>query len=619
MCGITGWVDFGRDLSGERPVLQAMTDALAKRGVDGQGLWLSGNAALGHTRTAVIDLAGGAQPLAVEEDGHPVAVIVHNGEIYNFKQLRTELEARGRRFRTRTDTEVALQAYLEWGPSFAERLEGIFAFAIWDVRRDELVLVRDRLGVKPLFYSLLPEGGVLFGSEPKALLAHPEVRPVVDVEGLRELFSVAKQPGRAVFRDMRELLPGHTLTIGRDGAREHAYWQLTARPHTDDLGGTIERVRSLLHDIVLRELVSDVPLCTALSGGLDSSTVTAIAANWRWKLDGERIRTFVTTFDDYVENFQRDDVRFSPDEPYAVEVARHVSSDHVNIRLSPDDLMDPQDRLQVLLAQDGPSTLGDMDTSNYLTSRRIKTHSTVALVGEVADEIFGGYNWMFKPECVNADAFPWVLNEGLHPGNKGGQGRDLFGLGFLEKLDMAGHYADTYREAAAQAPHQEGESPEESRMRTIGYLTLTRWLPMLLDRSDRLSMAHGLELRLPYADHRLVEYLYNTPWSFKTFDGQEKSLLRAVARDLLPASVLERKKSPWPVTQDPAYTRMLHAELAALIADGTAPILPYLDLDAVRRTLAEPGEAHDWPSRMHLEMALQFNAWLTHYDVELAI
>ncbi|GAA2150399.1 asparagine synthase (glutamine-hydrolyzing) [Kitasatospora kazusensis] len=618
MCGIAGWVDFEHDLSDERPVLQAMTDALANRGVDGQGLWLSGCAALGHTRTAVIDLAGGAQPLAVEEDGRTVAVIVHNGEIYNFKQLRTELQARGRRFRTRTDTEVALQAYLEWGPAFAERLEGIFAFAIWDVRREELVLVRDRLGVKPLFYTRLPEG-VLFGSEPKALLAHPKVRPVVDVEGLRELFSVAKQPGRAVFRDMAELLPGHTLTIGRDGVRDRTYWELTARPHTDDLPQTVETVRSLLHDIVLRELVADVPLCTALSGGLDSSTVTAIAADWRWKLDGERIRTFVTTFDDYVEKFQRDDVRFAPDEPYAVEVAGHIRSNHVNIRLSPSQLMDQKDRLQVVLAQDGPATLGDMDTSNYLTSREIKTHSTVALVGEVADEIFGGYNWMFKPECVGADTFPWVVNEGLHPSNRGGQGRDLFGTGFLDKLDMAGHYADTYRTAAAQAPHQEGESPEESRMRTIGYLTLTRWLPMLLDRSDRLSMAHGLELRLPYADHRLVEYLYNTPWSLKTFDGQEKSLLRAVARDLLPASVLERKKSPWPVTQDPAYTRMLHAELAALVADETAPVLPYLNLDAVRRTLAEPGDAHDWPSRMHLEMALQFNTWLTHYNVELAI
>ncbi|MFC5028978.1 asparagine synthase (glutamine-hydrolyzing) [Streptomyces sp. DSM 41987] len=618
MCGIAGWVDFGQDLSQKRSVLQAMTDAVAKRGVDDQGLWVSRHAALGHTRTAIIDLADGVQPLTVEEDGRPVAVIVYNGEVYNYKQLRTELQGRGHQFRTRSDTEVVLRSYLEWGPDCAKRLEGIFAFALWDLRREELLLVRDRFGVKPLFYHRLPEG-VLFGSEPKSLLANPLIRPVVDADGLREMFAVAKKPGQAVFRDMRELLPGHTLTIGSAGVVDRTYWELEARPHTDTLQETITNVRSLLEDIVLRELVADVPLCTALSGGLDSSSLTAIAAQWRWKLDGARLRTFVTTFDDYAEKFQADDVRFSPDEPFAIEVAEHLSSDHVNIRLSSHDLMDPKTRLMALLAQDAPSTLGDMDTSNYLTSREIRTHSTVALVGEVADEIFGGYNWMFNPETVGADAFPWVAHEALQPSSMKGQGRGLFDDGLLQKLDMRRYYTDSFHEAAAEAPHQEGESPEEYRMREIGYLTLTRWMPMLLDRSDRLSMAHGLELRVPYCDHRLVEYLYNTPWSFKTFDGREKSILRAAVRDLLPASVLERKKSPWPVTQDPAYTAMLHEELTALISDPNSPILPYLDNKAVEHTLRNPGAANDWPSRMHIETALQFNSWLSHYNVELVV
>jgi len=618
MCGIAGWVDFAQDLAQQGPALQAMTDALAKRGVDDQGVWLSSRAALGHTRTAIIDPTDGTQPLTVDQDGAPAAVIVYNGEVYNFKQLRTELEDRGHSFRTRSDTEVVARAYLEWGAECAERLEGIFAFGIWDLRCHELFLVRDRFGVKPLFYHRSPDG-VVFGSEPKALLANPLVSPVVGVEGLRELFSVAKKPGQSVFRDMQALLPGHSLTIDRDGVTDRRYWALEAKPHTDDLQQTIGTVRSLLEDIVLRELVADVPLCTALSGGLDSSSITAIASMWRWKLDGKRMRTFVTTFDGYAKNFQADDVRFSPDEPYAIEVAEHVSSEHVNIVLSTQDLMDPKTRLAVVLAQDGPSTLGDMDTSNYLTAREIKTHSTVALVGEVADEIFGGYNWMFNPECVNAEAFPWVVNEGLQPSSLNGQGRGLFDHGLLKKMDMAGYYADSYHEALAEAPLLDSDSPEESRMRAIGYLTLTRWMPMLLDRGDRLSMAHGLELRVPYCDHRLVEYLYNTPWSFKTFDGREKAILRAAVADLLPASVLERKKSPWPVTQDPAYTRMLHEELSALIADETSPILPYLNLEAVERTLANPGAANDWPSRMHIEMALQFNSWLVNYGVELDV
>lgn len=619
MCGIVGWVDFRRDLTEARPTLRAMTETLARRGVDDQGLWIQGNAAFGHTRTSIIDLEGGAQPLTVEEDGRIRAVIVYNGEVYNFKQLRSELEARGQRFRTRSDTEVVLRAYLQWGIDFVKRLEGIFAFAIWDLRRQQLVMARDRLGVKPLFYSLRPEG-ILFGSEPKALLANPLVRPVVDLDGLRELFATAKKPGQSVFRDMAELRPGHTLTVGRGGAVDRAYWKLEARPHTDDVDGTVRHVRSLLDEIVLRELVADVPLCTALSGGVDSSAVTAIAAKWRWQLDGEQIRTFVTTFDEYAKRFQPDDVRFSPDEPYAAEVARHLNTEHVPIVLSTSDLMDQETRRAVLLAQDMPTTLGDMDTSNYLTSARIKSHSTVALAGEVADEIFGGYNWMHDPDLLAAGTFPWTANEPRQPGSPKGQGRGLFDNGLMDKLELGAYYADHFQQAVAEAPHQEGESAEERRMRDVSYVTLTWWLPMLLDRGDRLSMAHGLELRVPYADHRLVEYLYNTPWSYKTFDGREKSILRAAVRDLVPASVLERTKSPWPVTQDPAYASMLHGELAGLLADPDSPVLPFLDTTAARRTIEEPSSiAHEWVSRMNIEMALEFNSWLKLYGVELAI
>lgn len=619
MCGIVGWVDYGRDLARERPTLEAMTRTLAARGVDDRGLWIGGHAAFGHTRTSIIDLEGGAQPLTVEEDGRPLAVIVYNGEVYNFKQLRGELEARGHRFRTRSDTEVVLRAYLEWGADAAKRLEGIFAFAIWDVRREELLLVRDRLGVKPLFYALRPDG-VLFGSEPKALLANPHVRPVVDLAGLREMFATAKRPGQSVFRDMSELLPGHTLTIGRNGPVDRTYWTLEARPHTDGKDATVRHVRGLLEEIVLRELVADVPLCTALSGGVDSSAITAIAAKWRWQLDGERVRTFVTTFDEYAQRFRPDDVRFSPDEPYAAEVSRHLGTEHVPIVLSTGDLMGRETREAVLRAQDMPTTLGDMDTSNYLTSRRIKEHSTVALAGEVADEIFGGYNWMHDKDLLNAGTFPWTANEPRQPGSPKGQGRGLFDGGLMDKLELGTYYADHFQEVRARAPHQEGESPAERRMRDVSYATLTWWLPMLLDRGDRLSMAHGLELRVPYADHRLVEYLYNTPWSLKTFDGREKSILRAAVADLVPSSVLERTKSPWPVTQDPAYAAMLHEELSALLNDPSSPSLPFLDLDAVRRTIEEPsGIAHEWVSRMNIEMALEFDAWLRLYDVEPAI
>src|SRR5215475_5810375 len=224
MCGITGWVDFGRDLSGQREILDAMTDALASRGPDARGVWLAGHAGLGHTRNSVIDLAGGLQPMVAEEDGRPVAVLTYSGEVYNFREVRRELENRGHRFRTRSDTEVVLRSYLEWGADCGLHLEGMFAFAVWDVRRQELVLVRDRMGIKPLFFRRLPEG-ILFASEPKSLLAHPATKAVVDADGLREIFSTAKIPGQAVFKEMAELRPGYTMTVTRSGITERRYWQ----------------------------------------------------------------------------------------------------------------------------------------------------------------------------------------------------------------------------------------------------------------------------------------------------------------------------------------------------------------------------------------------------------
>ncbi|ONI77919.1 asparagine synthase (glutamine-hydrolyzing) [Actinosynnema sp. ALI-1.44] len=619
MCGIAGWVDFGRDLTGERPTLDAMTNALASRGPDARGLWLAGHAGLGHTRNSVIDLAGGIQPMVAEQDGKPIAVLSYSGEVYNFRELRTELEGAGHRFRTRSDTEVVLRSYLEWGADCGSHLEGMFAFGVWDIRRQELVLVRDRMGIKPLFYTRLPTG-VLFGSEPKALLAHPAVRPAVDADGLREVFSTAKVPGRTVFRDMHQLLPGHTLTVNADGLTQREYWTLRARPHTDDLDTTVAKIRSMLAEIVTRELVADVPLCTTLSGGIDSSTVTALAQQARLAMGDGPVRTITANFVGYAENFRPDDQRDTPDAPYAAELARHVGADHTDIVLGSADLIDPAARHAAMVAQDMPTMLGDMDTSLYLMLRATREHSTVALTGETADEIFCGFKWLHDPELVAAETFPWVASEKRHRGCRKGHGRELFDRGFLDKLDMTRYYADNYQQTLAQTPHQDGESVVDHRMRELSYCHLTRWLPMLLDRGDRLAMASGLETRVPFCDHRLVEYVYNTPWALKTFDGREKSLLRAAVRDLVPKSVLDRPKSPYPVTQDPAYTHALHRELAAVLADPQSPVLPFLDIEAAQQTVKDTsGVTHEWHTRSSTEMALQFNAWLKHYHVEIAL
>ncbi|WP_116204118.1 asparagine synthase (glutamine-hydrolyzing) [Amycolatopsis circi] len=619
MCGITGWVDYSRDLALARPTLESMTRVLGNRGPDSEAVWLGRHAGLGHARTAVIDLAGGLQPMAARDGDQVQAVVTYGGEVYNFAEVREQLREAGHRFRTASDTEVVLRAYLEWGAECASRLEGMFAIAIWDPLSEELFLARDRIGIKPLFYAPLPDG-VVFGSEPKALLANPAVRPVVDRQGLRELMSTAKAPGVSVFRDLRELPPGHLAVVSRRGIRVQRYWQLRAKRHTDDLPTTIATVRDLLGDIVQRELTADVPLCSALSGGLDSSTLTAFAAG-TLGAHGDRVRTITTTFDGYGDNFRPDDTRGAPDGPFAAQVVRAFDTDHVDIVLKTADLIDPDTRLTTVRAQDMPTPYGDMDASLFHTFRRIKQHSTVALLGEGADELFGGYVWMHQPEFIGAGTFPWIAREQLHDGSRtAGLGRGLLDQGLLGKIDMPGHYAALYRQACEEAPHQEGESAEERLLRDVCYQHLTHWLPMLLDRDDRLSMASGLEARVPFCDHRLVEYLYNVPWSMKTFDGSEKSILRSTVADKLPHDVLWRRKSPWPVTQDPAYTHALQKDLAALLAEPDAPVRQLIDVEAARlASTSTSDEAYGWHSRMNIELVLQLDLWLRDYDVELAV
>ncbi|MEU7688993.1 asparagine synthase (glutamine-hydrolyzing) [Microbispora hainanensis] len=613
MCGISGWVDFGRDLRRERETVQAMTDTMACRGPDAEGMWLAPHAAFGHRRLAIIDIEGGRQPMIADAGGEVVAALTYSGEAYNFRELRAELIQRGHRFRTQSDTEVVLEAYLEWGEDFASRLNGMYAFAIWDLRSEELLLVRDRMGIKPLYYYPTPHG-VLFGSEPKAILANPLAERVVDADGLREILSFVKTPECAVFRGMYEVRPGQVVKVRREGLSKRRYWRLEGREHTDDLQTTIRTVRELLEDIIERQLISDVPLCTLLSGGLDSSAVTALAAR---ALAGKgAVRSFSVDFAGYSENFQADDMRDTPDTPYVHDVVRHVGSDHTDIVLDSADLMDPAVRAAVLRARDLPLGIGDMDTSLYLLFKAIRKHSTVALSGESADEVFGGYRWFHDPEAVDSGTFPWLAMQG--PTGLATLG-EFLNEDLLGKLDLPAYRADSYQRALAEVPRVPGETGLQKRMREVSYLHLTRFVQILLDRKDRMSMAVGLEVRVPFCDHRLVEYVFNAPWSMKTFDGHEKSLLRAATADLLPRSVVERRKVPYPSTQDPAYERALRAEVARVL-DGDPPIKGLVDAAKVRGILDQPvGAVSLQGARTSLEGILQINAWLEAYNVRLMI
>jgi asparagine synthase (glutamine-hydrolysing) len=611
VCGIAGWISYQRDLRAEQAAVDAMTETMACRGPDARGTWVHGPAALGHRRLAVIDLPGGRQPMSATAPGGGQVAMVYSGEVYNFTELRAQLAARRHAFTTDSDTEVVLRGYLEWGDAVAEHLNGMYAFAIWDEREQKLVMIRDRMGIKPFYYHPTADG-VLFGSEPKAILANPLVRPTVTTDGLRELFTFVKTPGHAFWDGMREVEPGTVVTVDRDGHRVRTYWELETRPHTDDRDATVAQVRELLDDIIRRQLVADVPLCTLLSGGLDSSAMTALAAR-QLAVHGGTVRSFAVDFAGHAERFVADELRATPDAPFVHDVARHSRTEHQDIVLDSQQLADPEVRSKVIRARDIPAGFGDLDASLYLLFKAIREHSTVALSGESADEVFGGYLQFFDPEARKGGTFPWLVRFR----EQFGADDDILHADLVKRLDLDGYTRDAYATATAGVQRLDGEDDFEYRMRVICHLHLTRFVRVLLDRKDRASMAVGLEVRVPFCDHRLVEYVYNAPWALKSFDGREKTLLREATADVLPRSVYDRVKSPYPSTQDPAYAVALQHAVADLLARPSHPVFDLVSRDWAKRAASPDTPLTAQSARRGLERALDLALWFDMYNPTL--
>lgn len=601
------------DLTKAKVVLERMMACLTHRGPDESGMWLSSRAGLVHRRLIVVDPLGGQQPMLYEREGRTY-VLVYNGELYNTDELRKELLDLGHTFSSYSDTEVLLKAYSQWESACVQHLNGIFAFAVWEPEKQTLFMARDRLGVKPLFYTRRGSA-FLFASEIKALFAHPLVSAEVDEEGLAEIFAIgpARTPGHGVFRGLRELRPAEWLLYdaGRRSLRLERYWTLSSSPHPDDYDTTLEKVRYLFTDAVKRQLVSDMPVCTLLSGGLDSSAITAVAA-MEYRQSGKNLTTYSV---DYLENelyFRSDDFQPDADQPWAKEVAGFLSTDHRQVMISPGDLHRTLD--QAMQGRDLPG-MADIDSSLYLFSGEIRRGATVALSGECADEVFSGYPWFRREEAIKAQTFPWSLLTDLR--------RSILSPDVLRKTDIDGYIAARYQEALAEVPVLEGENAPAARQRELTYLTLTRWMPTLLERKDRMSMAVGLEIRVPFCDHRLVEYMWNVPLDYKFSRGREKGLLRAALRGILPENVLWRPKSPYPKTHHPHYFAATVASLKKILQDSTSPLNPLLNKKALQELMNSPGIC-DRPWFGQLMRApqlfgylIQVDLWLRRYKVAI--
>ena len=611
MCGISGFCDFEEDFTQDwdhwNEILAGMRLAIAHRGNDQTGAYLRANAGLSHTRLSIRDLAGGAQPMVRRADEAEYA-IVYNGEIYNTDELRPALERAGHRFETTCDTEVILYAYMEYGPDFVKKLNGIFAFAIWDGARGQLLLYRDRMGVKPLFFA--QRGSTLvFGSEIKALFCHPAVRPEIDMDSFREIFGIgpARTPGCGVFRGVREIKPGNFAVFSKDGFRETVYWSLEADTHRDSYAETVEKVSFLVRDAITRQMVSDVPVCTLLSGGIDSSIVTAVASNCL-KEKGLRLGTFSFDFAGNDENFRANAFQPERDRPYVERMLAAYDLDHTYLECDDNALV--ASLHPAMLAKDLPG-MTDVDGSLLYFCSLVRKQDKVVLTGECADEIFGGYPWFYREDLFHADGFPWSFD--LSPRTA------LLTDAFAKELSLEDYVRARYEAALRAVPHLDEENAEQQRRREISCLNLRWFMQTLLDRMDRTSMACGLEARVPFADHRIVEYLFNVPWEMKYRAGEEKALLRDACGDLLPPALLHRKKSPYPKTYSPQYEKLLAERFEKMLNDPDAPAAALIDRQKAGRFLSSPKDyGKPWFGQLMaapqmLAYFLQINDWLQSY------
>lgn len=610
MCGIAGWTDCERNLSQHGQIIEKMTRKLSSRGPDACSSWKSEHALIGHTRLIVIDPSGGIQPMIREHEGRKF-VLVYNGELYNTADLRSVLKSLGHDFMTSSDTEVVLVSYMQWGAKCVERLNGIFAFGVWNDTDKTLFLARDRFGVKPLFYAAR-DNSVIFGSELKALLEHPYIEPRIDNEGLAEILSLApsRTPGHGIFKGVSEVLPSGYLLYNMNGIHTGKYWRLCSSEHAEDYDTTVANVRGLVTDAIQRQLVSDVPLCTFLSGGLDSSAISAVASEHFRKTGTGPLHTYSVDYAGNENFFEESAFQPDADTPWVKKMSRKIKSRHHYIKIDTPELVKALE--DAVYARDLPG-MADVDSSLLLFCREVRREHTVALSGECADEIFGGYPWYYKQELLNTGTFPWMPADNIKTYILSDSATDM--------IKPESYAVKRYIQTLEEVPELPGENKAEARRRQMFYLNLNWFMATLLDRKDRMSMATGLEVRVPYCDHRLVQYVWNVPWEMKMYKGREKGLLRSALEGILPRKVLYRKKSPYPKTHNPAYEKAVSKWLNSVLEDSGSPILPLVNKEKLTEMMhAESDYGKPWFGQLMaapqlFAFLIQLDIWMRKYSV----
>lgn len=605
MCGIGGYADFTDRIIKNDEISEKMSNTLKRRGPDQSGIYQNDHIAFIHRRLSVVDLQNGIQPMKKEAFGNTF-VMVYNGELYNTEDLRAELSCLGYVFSEKSDTDALLTSYIEWGEDCVEHLNGIYAFAIYDEKRQKIFIARDRAGVKPFFYAFSGSTFV-FGSEIKTVLAHPQITPQINKESLAEIFLIGpgRTSGQTPFSNIFELCPGECGVFSRDGLKKRSYWSLKAREHQDSFEQTKNTVRELICDSISRQTVSDVPLCCFLSGGLDSSIISTITAR---TVAPNTLTTYSVDYDDNAKYFKSSVFQPNSDSDYISLVSENSKTDHKVVTVSNTELSEALS--EATYARDLPC-MADVDSSLLLFCRQVKKTHTVALSGECADEIFGGYPWFRNEAVLWKEDFPWSGNVPLKA--------SFLKDGILD-FSPTEYVRQKYLDTVNSTDYLPSDSKIDKRIREITMLNIKWFMQGLLDRKDRMSMYSGLEVRVPFCDHRILEYAYNIPWEMKNFENREKGLVREAFSDMLPYEIVWRKKSPYPKTHNPVYFDAVKKLLKEIIDDKNAPIWQFADFEMVKKLYETEGSMFDVPWYGQLMTAPQIfayfysiNLWLKTY------
>lgn len=602
MSAVAGIFDLKTDENIENKMLLTMKH----RGAVNADVYAETGQALLYTGSTYRDII---QPMAEQWAGERY-VICFDGAIFNRGELQKELEQLGHVFEEGSDAELMLHCYAQWNEKMLEKVNGVFGLIILCPTQRKVFLARDRIGVKPLFYKE-HEGGLLAASEIKTILSYPGVTAELDAQGAGEilLLGPGRTPGSGVFYGVKELEPGCCATYQGGNLRLRRYWRLTDRIHEDNFEKTAEKIRFLVKDAVLRQMNGENKVGTMLSGGLDSSVVSAICA---CDLDarGERLDTFSVDYQDNDKNFLPN--RFQPDRDtdYIRIMQQQLDAHHHWTMLTPEELVDGI--AEATIARDLPG-MADVDISLLLFCKQIRRHVGTVLSGECADEIFGGYPWYRDPQMRDVDTFPWAQTTAERTA--------FLQPWLLQQIQPEEFVSDRYQQAKNQSDILPENDPLNRRIKELVNLNFRFFMQTLIDRGDRMGASAGLDIRMPFCDHRIAEYLYAVPWSMKDYKGREKGLLRYSMEGLLPPSVLYRKKSPYPKTYDPRYLQIVSEMLQAVIQDRNAPIFQLVRKDSLESLLSQD---FTWPwygqlmrRPQTIVYMLQINYWLEHYSVRI--